>query len=70
MGGLPTPPDTRPDWWLVSAKRQSDEGSVLRFAFRERPPTESWVPGYPPSDAEIERLALYLLEPPPPSRVP
>lgn len=55
------------DWWLVDAKRHDDDGSVLRFAFRTREPAESWVPGPPPTPPEIERLALMLLELPPPA---
>lgn len=59
-------PEPTPVWWVVSVDRHGDDGQIVRFAFRDRGPAEVWVPGNPPHPAELERLALMVLDPPAP----
>lgn len=59
-----------PLWWLVTKRHVPGEGTEVRLAFRDLPTHTAWVPYVNPSDAEVEKLALLILDPPLPSESP
>ena len=67
---LPAQPDEPPDWWLVTKRHIPGEGTEVRLAFRDLPTHEVWVPHVDPGEAELDRLARLILDPPLPREHP